>query len=90
MGDAFDPGAAFGGVQIGVEDAASAGELKFDSGAFAHLESGLAEAQPELVGGEADQVTALDHLRDRLGRCRSDGLWRGGAGGEEQRGGGDE
>ena len=81
MDDPLHPAAAFGQVEIGVEDAAAIGPLQLGSGAFAHLEAWLAEAAGEIAGGQADEDAAgpLDGGRGRAGR----GPRRPGAGGDE-------
>ena len=80
MGNPFRPAAVLGRVEIGIEDAGAA-KLELDPGAFAHLESRLAEALAEFAGGHAEEVAA-DVRRDLSRRRRSGGGWRldGGAG----------
>ena len=81
MDDPLHAAAAFRQIEIGVEDAAAVGPLQLGSGAFAHLERGLAEAAGEVAGGQADKDSARP--LDRGGRRSGRGPRRPGAGGDE-------
>ncbi len=89
MDDPLQAAAAFRHIEIGVEDAAAVGPLQLGSGAFAHLEGGLAEAAGEVAGGQADEHAARP--LDRGGPRARRGPRRPGAGGDEgQDGKGDQ
>jgi hypothetical protein len=87
MGDPLGPGAVARRVQIGVDDAHRAPELKLQALALADLQRRIAEALNELGCGQAEQLAA--HLglgRDRGGlRLRLLRGSRRAAGGEQGR-----
>ena len=73
------------GVEIGVEDAGAAPELKLEAGALADLQGGRTEVPDKIVRRQAEQLPRL--RRGRLGwwRLLDDRLLGpAGAGGEEQ------
>ncbi len=76
MGHARHGAAAHRSVEIGVEDAASPGELKLGSVAFAHPEARLAQTRRERSCVEADERAALWPLGDDGNRV-GNGVWVG-------------
>ena len=74
-------------IEIGVEDAASPGELKLGPVAFAHPEARLAEARRKRGRVESDERAALWPLGDDGDRCGNGG-WIGTAARKQEQGGG--